>query len=175
MTEAPRPRPRRHSTAAQAELPVWIICATEVNPPPGVEPLQWVLLYTLPVADLEAACRVRRYYSRRWLVERLHYTLKSGLGTEKLQIDDAVSLALYYVVAWRLLYLTYTAREKPEAPATTVLDADELAVLEAATGKPVPTVAAMVTAISRLGGYQPVPERAATRRKGPLARSAPPR
>lgn len=159
VTEARLQRPRRHSTAAQAELSVWIICATEVQPPPGVEPLQWVLLYTLPIADLEAACRVLGYYSRRWLVERLHYTLKSGLGAQKLQIDDAVSLAhalaLYYVVAWRLLYLTYTARENPDAPATTVLDADEVAVLEAATGQPVPTVAAAVTAIARLGGYQP--------------------
>ena len=159
VTEARLQRPRRHSTAAQAELSVWIICATEVNPPPGVEPIQWVLVYTLPVEDLEAACRVLGYYSRRWLVERLHYTLKSGLGAEKLQIDDADSLghalALYYVVAWRLLYLTYTARENPDAPATMVLDADEVAVLEAATGKPVSTVADAVTAIARLGGYQP--------------------
>lgn len=159
VTEVRLQRPRKHSTSPHSEVRVWLVCATETTPPPGVEPLQWVLLSTLPVENLETACRVLGYYARRWVIERLHYTLKSGLGAEKLQMDDAVSLAhalaLYYVVAWRLLFLTYTARENPDAPAATVLEADELAVLEAATGQPVRTVGAAVTAIARLGGYEP--------------------
>ena len=158
VTEVRVQRPRKHTETALPEVPVWLVDATEVDPPEGVEPLRWVLVTTLSIPDLEAACRVLGYYSRRWLIERLHYTLKSGLGAEKLQIDDATSLshalALYYVVAWRLLFLTHTARENPEAPALTVLDSVEVEVLEAFTGKPVRTAAEAVLAIARLGGYE---------------------
>jgi hypothetical protein len=96
---------------------------------------------------------------RRWTIERLHYTLKSGLGAEKLQIDDATSLshalALHYVVACRLLQLTYLARHDPEHPALDVLSPDEVAVLSMAEGKPIRTVAAAVLAIAKQGGYAP--------------------
>ena len=157
-TEVRVERPRKHTETAVADVPVWLLEAAEINPPEGVEPVRWVLITTLPLPDLEAACRVLGYYSRRWLIERLHYTLKSGLGAEKLQIDDAVSLAhalaLYYVIAWRLLFLTHTAREHPDAPATTVLDADEIEVLEAFVGKAVRTAAEAVLAVARLGGYE---------------------
>ena len=159
LTEVRLQRPRQQSEAQQTEVTVWAICATETDPPPGEEPLYWVLLCTLPIEGREDACRMLSCYARRWLIERLHYTLKSGLRVEKLQIDDALSLAhalaLYYVVAWRLLHLTYTAREAPERAATEVLDGDEIAVLQAATGQPVLTVAAAVLAVARLGGYQP--------------------
>jgi hypothetical protein len=30
-----------------------------------------------------------RWYSYRWLIERYHYTLKSGCGLEKLQLETA--------------------------------------------------------------------------------------
>jgi hypothetical protein len=157
-TEVQVQRPHKHTETALAGVSVWLLEASEVNPPEGVEPLRWVLLTTLPLPDLEAACRVLGYYSRRWLIERLHYTLKSGLGAEKLQIDDAVSLAhalaLYYVIAWRLLFLTHTAREHPDAPATTVLATDEVAVLEAFIGKPIRTAAEAVLAVACLGGYE---------------------
>jgi hypothetical protein len=157
-TEVRVQRPHKHTETALTGVSVWLLEASEVDPPEGVEPLRWVLLTTLPLPDLEAACRVLGYYSRRWLIERLHYTLKSGLGAEKLQIDDAVSLAhalaLYYVIAWRLLFLTHTAREHPDAPAATVLDADEVEVLEAFVGKPVRTAAEAMLAIARLGGYE---------------------
>ena len=159
LTEVRLQRPRHQSEAEQAEVRVWVICATETDPPEGAAPIRWVLLCTLPVEGLQAACRMLACYAKRWLIERLHYTLKSGLRVEKLQIDDALSLAhalaLYYVLAWRLLHLTYTAREAPDGPATTVLNVDEIGVLEAITGQPVSTVAAAILAVARLGGYQP--------------------
>jgi hypothetical protein len=159
VTEVRLQQPRQGSAAAQAELSVWVVCATEVEPPAGEKPVHWVLLCTLPVQTLADACRMLGYYARRWVIERLHYTLKSGLGAEKLQIDDAVSLShalsLYYVVAWRLLHLTYTAREDPDWPAAEILDEDEIAVLAAHTGRRVATAREALTEIARLGGYQP--------------------
>jgi hypothetical protein len=159
LTEVRVQRPRQGCQAAPAEIPAWVVCATEVEPPAGEKPVHWVLLGTMPVETLDEACRMLGYYARRWVIERLHYTLKSGLGAERLQIDDAVSLshalALYYVVAWRLLHLTYTAREDPDGPAAEILDEDAVAVLIAATGRRVETARDAVTEIARLGGYQP--------------------
>lgn len=153
-------RVRRPGAAAAeaAELLIWLVSATEVAPPEGEKAVRWTLLTTLPAADLEDACRIVGYYAKRWLIERLHFTLKSGLRAERLQIDDARSLAhclgVYYVVAWRLLHLTYVAREDPDRPADEILAPDELTVLRAATKKRVHTLAEAVREIATLGGYQ---------------------
>lgn len=93
------------------------------------------------------------------MIERLHYTLKSGLRVERLQIDDARSLghalALLYVVAWRLMSLTLAARQCPEGPASMVLEADEIEALSAAEGRTVKTAVEAVRAIAKLGGFLP--------------------
>jgi hypothetical protein len=150
------PSGQRRGNAPQT---VWVIEAREETPPEGVPALCWVLLTTLAVPDLATARTVVGYYARRWRIERLHFVLKSGLRAERLQIDDATSLthalAVYYVVAWRLLHLTYVARETPEASARTVLEAEELTVLTAAVGRPVKTVAQVVQAMAKLGGFLP--------------------
>jgi hypothetical protein len=141
------------------EVRLWLVQAHELEPPPNEEPIHWVLLTTQPVDDAAAATRTVGYYARRWTIERLHYTLKSGLKAERLQIDDAESLkhclALYYVVAWRIMYLTHLARECPQQPADRVLEAGELEVLEAVTKRVVATIAQAVSAIAVLGGHEP--------------------
>lgn len=146
------------SPATAPTLPIRVLEVREEAPPAGETAVSWTLLTTLPVPTLAAAGRVVGYYARRWVIERLHFTLKSGLRAERLQIEDARSLshalALYYVVAWRLLQLTYLAREAPNQPAAAVLAAEELTVLEAAAKKPVRTLADAVREIAILGGYQ---------------------
>ena len=95
------------------------------------------------------------------MIERWHYTLKSGCRVERLQIDDAASLknalAVYGVVAWRLLWMTHLARVEPEQPAAAVVDLAERTVLEEATGRPVQTVREAVRAIAKLGGFAGTP------------------
>ena len=136
---------------------VWVIQARELAPPAGEAGIEWVLLSTLPVLDGDTAGRLVQYYSRRWGIERLHFTLKSGLRVERLQFDDATSLqhalALCYVVAWRLLWLTYLARLEPEAPAESLLTLTEIQVLSAVSRRPVATRRDAIRAIARLGGF----------------------
>ncbi len=148
-----------HRRAGQPAVALWVIQAEEQDPPPGVEPLRWLLLTTLAVENFAAAVALLAAYGLRWTIERLHYTLKSGLKAESLQIDDAHSLAhclaTYYIIAWRLLYVTYRARETPEAPATTVFTQVEVQVLEAMGGRKVGTLALAVREIAKLGGYEP--------------------
>ena len=72
---------------------VWLISAKEVNPPEGSTPLDWTLISTIPAPTFDDARRLINYYSRRWLIERLHFVLKSGLNAEGLRMDDAHSIS----------------------------------------------------------------------------------
>lgn len=58
---------------------------------------------------MEDAARCVQWYTYRWLIERYHYTLKSGYGIENLQLESAdrinMALATYTIVAWRLFIM----------------------------------------------------------------------
>lgn len=139
-----------------------VVRASEENPPEGVkEPLEWVLLTTLAVEGAEDALHVLDYYTFRWRIERFHFVLKSGCGYEKLQLDrlDTLekALSLYSIVAWRLLYLTYLARDVPDAPCQEALSVFEKDVLELYNRKPIKTVRDAVMAVAKLAGFVCVP------------------
>jgi hypothetical protein len=146
---------RSKSAAAQH---VTVIRVAELDPPKGVEPIVWILLTTMAVNDLDAASEMVHYYTLRWTIERLHFTLKSGcLNVERVQIDDVDALinalALYYIVAWRVLSLTYLARTKPDEPAASVLTNSEIEVLHTSARRPINTVADAMREIAILAGH----------------------
>ena len=128
--ERPSVHPRRRFLKP---VRLGVVLAEQTDASPGEAPLRWLLLTTRPVGTAEAAVQAVRWYSRRWLIERLHFVLKSGCRIEELQLETAArlqrALATYLIVAWRLLWLTYEARRGPEEPAATVLDATERQVL----------------------------------------------
>jgi hypothetical protein len=152
-------QPPCHRKAGEPNTPqpVSLLCATEPNPPAGIKAIEWILTRTQRVTTAAEACQSIQYYARRWVIERWHFTLKSGCRVERLQFDDVRSLkhglALYGVVAWRLLWMTHLARTDPEQPATVVLNEIERHVLEAAVRRPVATVRDAVRAIAKLGGF----------------------
>jgi hypothetical protein len=154
-----------HRTVAQSQPPVRVntILATEIDPPSGVKPIRWLLLTTLPVTNLDEAITCIRYYTLRWLIERYHYTLKSGCQIEQLQLQSAERIkrafATYSLVAWRLLWITYLARVEPEISCEVCLEPDEwqaLACHHLAVRTPPtqpPTLRQAVQWIARLGGF----------------------
>jgi Transposase DDE domain len=156
-------RPPRHGCDPDGPpLLLSVVRAFEENPPQGVkEPLEWVLLTTLAVVTAGDALRVLDYYTFRWRIERFHFVLKSGCGYERLQLDRLESLekalSLYSIVAWRLLYLTYLARDAPDTPCEEALSAFEVDVLQLYTRKPVKTVSDAVMAVAKLAGFVGVP------------------
>lgn len=119
-------QPPQNGTSRADQQPVALtaILVREVGLPPESKhvPLQWLLLTDLPADDLAAALDLLRCYTLRWLIERYHYTLKSGCRIEdrQLRTDDRLLrlLAIYCIVAWRLLWLTYAARERGDEPCT---------------------------------------------------------
>ncbi len=140
-----------------------VIQAVEDKPPPGAEPVSWLLLTTLPVTNFEDVVQCLRWYSYRWLIERYHYVLKSGCRIEQLQLETADriqrALATYTIVAWRLLWITYLARYHPDTPADTVLETHEWQALYCTihhTTLPPsspPSVHSCVRWIAQLGGF----------------------
>jgi len=158
-------RPPRRSSGQPPLVPlmVTIIEALEEDPPPGEAPLHWLLLTNLPVVTFEDAAQCVRWYALRWLVERFHYVLKSGCRLEDRQLATADRLdrllAVFSIVAWRLLWLTYQARVTTDAPCTVALETHEWQALYAfihrspAPPTEPPSLAQAVLWIARLGGF----------------------
>jgi hypothetical protein len=161
--EIVRPRHLKKQCAAESVM-VSVVLVREVGTlPEGVEPVEWLLVSTRPLSGFEDAVACVQAYAERWKVERYHYTLKSGCQVEKLQLERAERLeravALYSIVAWRLLHVTYLARTAPDLPCTAALDEDEWKVLHrmANPGKRMPrkpmALKDAVRQIARLGGF----------------------
>lgn len=140
-----------------------MVWAQEEQPPDGEKAIGWLLLTTLTVRDFEQASRCLRWYSHRWLIERYHYTLKSGCRLEQLQLETADrlerALACYAIVAWRLLWLTYEARSHPTLSVEGLLETSEWQALYChvhqtiALPEVAPTLRDCVRWIARLGGF----------------------
>jgi hypothetical protein len=139
------------------------VLAREEEPPAGVsEPIYWLLLTTLPVANADDAVRCVEHYRLRWTIERFHFVLKSGCKVEQLQLDslDALetAIATYDIVAWRLLHMTHLARLTPDASCESVLERPEWEALcvrihkKAPPAQP-PSLRQAVRMVASLGGF----------------------
>ena len=158
--------PPHHRVEGTVFEPVTLqaILVTETSAPEGHTPIRWQLLTTLPVDGFEAAQQCIRYYSLRWLIERYHFILKSGCRIEQSQLrtTDRLErlLALYFLVAWRLLWLTYTARLNGDAPCTVGFTELEWRVAYQVRHRDMPlpdkppSLREMVRIVAGIGGFQ---------------------
>ena len=124
-------------------LTLWAVKSQEVEAPPGIAPLRWMLLTTCPVESFEAACEKLHWYTLRWGIEVFHRTLKSGCQIEQRQLGAAdrieACLAIDLVVAWRIFHLAKLGREIPDVPCTVYFeDAQWKALVAYITRNPVP-------------------------------------
>ncbi len=142
---------------------LWAVLIREMKPPSGEEPLEWLLLTTWPITTFEQACQLIEYYTRRWIIERFHFVLKSGCALEQRQLKQEFRLECFLlvanVVAWRLLWLTYLGRVKPDLPCTVALEDYEWQALycfihKTAVAPPQPpTLQQALSWIAQLGGF----------------------
>ena len=72
-----------------AKVELWVVQAREVDPPPGSDPADWLLLTTHPVADLAAARRLTGFYRQRWTIEQVFRIMKTqGFDIEASQVGE---------------------------------------------------------------------------------------
>jgi hypothetical protein len=118
--EAELKPPKRKPHLGTVKL--WAIEALEVGAQEGVEPVEWRLLTTVPVENLEQALERIRWYALRFQIEVYHRVLKSGCKIERRQLGNAerieACLGIDLVVGWRVAHLTKLGREVPEVPCT---------------------------------------------------------
>jgi hypothetical protein len=155
-------RPQR-AESQHGSLTLGVVDVFEPNPPPGEEAVHWLLLTSLPLETMADARQITVWYSYRWLIERFHFVLKSGCKLEDRQLREAVRLerllAVFSLVAWHLLWLTYQARQTPDAPATIALRPVEWHALYAFIHRTQrlpdqpPSLRQVVRWIGQLGGF----------------------
>ena len=151
--------PRHEPRAGKDPVTVWVIRVWEEQAPEGEEPLEWILLTSVPTTTLEQAWERVDWYRHRWLVEDYHQCLKSGCRIEERQlqtVDGLIRLlGLLSPLAVRLLQVRAYARSDPERPAHEVIEPLMLAVVAQRSGQSplTMTVGSFWTEVARLGGY----------------------
>ena len=142
------------------ELSLNVVEAREVDPPPGVEPLHWLLLTTLPCTRWLEVRRIVARYAARWWVEEYHKALKSGAGVEDSQLEEAYRIqsliAVLAVVAVRLLNAKWLARTRADEPVDPdVFGPQALAILAVMFGSPKGgwTHQNALVCVARMGGF----------------------
>jgi len=153
--------------ASSKDLPgaieVYVVSATETDPPQGQERLLWQLITNVPTESFEDAVARIAWYTQRWKIETFHRTLKSGCKVEELQFDSADKLmkliTIYSVLALEIMLFSYIARTRPDESCETILKEDEWKILYRVANrtrrvpeKP-PTIYEAVVMIARLGGF----------------------
>lgn len=155
--------PRHHKASKDCQpVTLNVLLVEELTPPPEGKPIRWLLFTTLPIDTFEQAWQCVQWYSLRWLIERFHFTLKSGCRIEQLQLETAPrllnALATYSIVAWRLMWLVYQARLSPHDSCEVALQPVEWKLLRRQfepknRSKKPPNLRQAVRWIAQLGGF----------------------
>jgi hypothetical protein len=154
---APKTTPQYHS---QPRIAAWVVRIWEPHPPRSVaEPLEWILLCSLPTRTLEELKERRDWYACRWLIEIFHDIEKNGCSEEDRRFETAARmetcLAVLSVVAVRVFQLRCALRNHPNEPAEQVATAAEIDVVRQWTKSATRqmTIREFVRGVARLGGF----------------------
>lgn len=106
-----------------------MVLVEETSPPKDCDPIRWLLATTLPIETVEEVQRVISIYCLRWQIEVYFRTLKSGCRVEERQFETLTrienSLAVFSIIAWRIMYLCYLGRECPDLSCEVVFTPSE--------------------------------------------------
>ncbi len=124
-------------------IKLYSVMAREIDPPAGIQPIEWILISDWKVQSLKMARRWVCWYGLRWGIECWHQVLKDVCGVETRQMKTAQALeralVLDMIVAWRAQMLCRLGKESPNLPAELHYSQQELEVLEVYKKKcPVP-------------------------------------
>lgn len=138
------------------------VCCIEDNPPIGEDPICWMFFTTLPIDTLEQVLDVIKYYLCRWEIELFFKVLKSGCKIEQRELKTADRLknmmAIFFILAWRLMYITNIGRNYSDIPCTAIFEDAEWKSVYKITQKTAipstpPPLEEIILMIARLGGY----------------------
>lgn len=159
VIRCPRNGPRRPS------LTYNVVLVEEASPSAGEPPIQWVLITSLSIETIEDVQQIVAYYCHRWQIEIFFRVLKSGCRIQERYFETMYRLenclAIYIVIAWKILYLCRLGEDCPELPCDLVFSDSEWKAVYTVVhrGSPPPreppTINDMIRLIATLGGYIP--------------------
>jgi len=158
VTLRPPYRPDRKLPAVTLNL----VLVEEQHPPQGQAPIQWLLITTLPIETAEQVKMIVQCYCIRWQIEVYFRTLKSGCRIESRYFERIGRLlnclAVYSIVAWKVLYLCRLSRECPDLDCEVVFTPAEwrsvyMAVRRREPPEIPPTLNEIIRMVASLGGY----------------------
>jgi hypothetical protein len=138
------------------------VLAREIDAPIGEKPVEWMLLTSLPIASKGDALKIVEWYLCRWQIEIYFKIIKSGCEVEELQLESIdrlkSALAVYMIVAWRILFVTMLGRKCPKMLCTKLFDESEwksiyMVIYRKPPPDEPPTLDQMVRMIANLGGF----------------------
>jgi len=130
-------RPTSSPDKGQARtVPLWVVDVSEVDPPDGVEPVNWRLLTTHEVTTLEQARRIVGWYRMRWIIEQVFRSMKSDcLRIEDSQLETAACFTKLAIVgliaAVRSMQLVMARDGSTGQPVTDAADPADMPALRA--------------------------------------------
>ena len=135
----------------------------ETNPPEDEDPLNWMLLTSLPVDSIDGALTIAKWYGMRWEIEHFHKVLKSGCRVESDQLRDADNLtrllALKSILAWKIHAIARADQEKLSRSCESTFQTHEwqaaYCILNKSSAPPKepPTLGEMRLWVAKLGGF----------------------
>lgn len=161
--------PKRTGVVTLPPVAVNVVLASEVDRPKSEPEVEWLLVTTLPIDTIEQVQQIIHYYCVRSMIEVLFRTWKSGCRIEQRRFEHLERLlpclALYWIIAWRVLLVSRLGRSCPELDCQAVFEPSEWrSVWKVTHSGPVPRrppkLDLMVRLIAQLGGYINRPTRA---------------
>lgn len=155
-------RPPKRKGKQLAPVAINIVHCSEIDAPSNEEKIEWLLLTSFPVNSAETGMEIVKWYLCRWQIELFFKILKSGCTVEKLQFDTLKAttncMALYLVVAWRILFLTMLGRNCPDMDCSLVFETNEwqsvyAIVTKKSPPKKPPKLNDIILMIAKLGGF----------------------
>lgn len=132
----------------------------ELNPPPDVEAVEWLILTTESIETEGQLQRIVDSYRCRWVIEEFFKALKTGCLYEERQLEEReallVTLVLFLPIACQLLWIRSRARVEPDAAAETLLNDLQLKVVRKFSDLRLPSrpsIRQIVWAIASMGGH----------------------
>jgi Transposase Tn5 dimerisation domain/Transposase DNA-binding len=155
------PPPKVKKFKGLSSLKVTAILCTEVGQDLGEDPVQWLLLTSLPLGQLPLE-RLLEFYRLRWQIELFFKILKSGCKIEELQLESYERItrcvALYMIVAWRVLRTKTLGAQSPSLPCSVLYEDQEWKALycivyKAPPPSDPPSLEEMNRLVASLGGF----------------------
>jgi hypothetical protein len=151
------------SKTSPRTLALNLVHVCEIGAPADVEPVEWWLWTTEPIATERDVLAIVDAYRSRWRIEEFFKALKTGCAFEKRQLESSRALynalSVFLPIAWRLLLLRAFGSEETRS-ADLALSTSQIECLRAVLRHrhrfelaDKPSVRDAMLGIARLGGH----------------------